>query len=97
MGFLDKLLGRGKKLAGDTKREAGEMYNKGRDALDRDDEGTRTGAASGDHSPTAPSGGTGSAGSSPSGGSSTGAGGSTTGSTPAAGDSSGTGGGGGAR
>lgn len=41
MGFLDRLLGRTKKIASDAGREAGELYDKGRDkvedALDRDE------------------------------------------------------------
>ena len=94
MGFLDRLLGRSKKMASDVGREAGELYDKGRDkvedTLDRDDE-TSTGATTSEPSPAAPAPGASGApaGGQPAPGGTAGAG------TPSttAGDSTGTGGG----
>ena len=36
MGFLDKLLGRGKKLAGEAEQMGERAYDRGKDMLDRD-------------------------------------------------------------
>jgi hypothetical protein len=57
MGFLDKLLGRGKKTAGEAEEMGERAVDRGRDMLDRDKEPEASSAATPPAAPSPPMGG----------------------------------------